>query len=205
MTSRLYIAVIADVIASRDLPRARRTRLQDVVRAELARINRRATWRPHIAARFAVTAGDEVEGLLTSTAPLWAIAHALRAAAPDVDWIVACGRGPIATALAPTAPEVDGPCFHTARAAMDEAKRDRRVFTFGGFDDARLDGLSAYYAALYWGWTARQRSAAAAWRAQRPAAGATVVPSAYSHLRRRMAWPLVERGDRMFQAVLEQK
>ena len=204
MTSRLYVAVIADVIASRELPRARRTRLQDVLRAQLAQINRRAAWRPYVAARFAVTAGDEIEGLLTSAAPLWAITHALRAAAPDVDWIVACGRGPIATALAPTAPEVDGPCFHAARAALDQAKRERRVFAFGGFDDDRLDGLSAYYSGLYWGWTARQRTAAAGWRAARPD-DARVVPSAYSHLRRRMAWPLVERGDRIFQAVLEQK
>jgi hypothetical protein len=204
MTSRVYVAIIADVIASRELARPQRTRLQDALRAELARINRRAAWRPHIAARFAVTAGDEVEGLLTSPAPLWDIAHALRAAAPDVDWIIACGRGTIATALAPTAPEVDGPCFHAARAALDEAKRSRRVFAFGGFDGNGLDGLSAYYSALYWSWTARQRQAAVAWRATRPAALGKVVPSAHSHLRRRMAWPLVERGDRIFQAALEQ-
>jgi hypothetical protein len=203
MASRLYVAVIADVIASRNLPKGERTRLQDALRTELGRINRRAAWRPQLAARFAVTAGDEIEGLLTGAAPVWAIMHALRAAMPDVDWIVACGRGAIATALAPTAPEVDGPCFHAARAALDQAKRDRRVLAFGGFPDERLDGLSAYYSALYWSWTPRQRRAAAAWRAAR-AMDEDVVPSAYSHLRRRMAWPLVERGDRMFQAVLEQ-
>jgi hypothetical protein len=203
MAQRIYVAVIADIIGSRELPRARRTRLQDALRAELARINRDPAWRAAVAARFAVTAGDEIEGLLTSTTPLWAIVHALRAATPDADWIVACGRGPIATDLAPTAPEVDGPCFHAARAALVAAKRDRRVLAFGGFGDDRLDGLSAYYSSLYWSWTARQRRAAALWRAGRES-GASMVPSAYSHLRRRMAWPLVERGDRMFQAALEQ-
>jgi hypothetical protein len=203
MAPRTYVAVIADVIASRELPRARRTRLQDALRSELAHINRNPAWRPFLAARFAVTAGDEIEGLLTTAAPLWAISHALRAAAPDVDWIVACGRGAIATALAPTAPEVDGPCFHAARAALDQAKRARRVLAFGGFDDTRLDGLAAYYSALYWSWTARQRKAAAAWRASRDA-DVRMVPSAYSHLRRRMAWPLVQSGDRILQDVLEQ-
>jgi len=205
VTSKQYVAVIADVVASRDLPRPSRTRLQDALRAELTRINRRAAWRPFLAARFAVTAGDEIEGLLTSAAPLWTITHSLRAAMPDVHWIVGCGRGPIATALAPTAPEIDGPCFHAAREALDAAKRDRRVLAFGGFDDPRLDGWAAYYSALYWGWTARQRKAAARWRApETPTAHERIVPSAYSHLRSRMAWPLVEEGDRIFQAALEQ-
>ena len=36
-----------------------------------------------------------------------------------------------------------------------------------------------------------------------PAARLKVVPSAVSHLRRRMAWPLVAAGDKMFRALLE--
>lgn len=204
MSSRLYVAVIADVVGSRDLPPARRARLQAALRAELTAWNRRAAWRPYRAARFAVTAGDEVQGLLTTTTPLWAITHALRAALPEVDWIVACGRGPIATALAPTAPEVDGPCFHAARAALDAAKAERLVLAFGGFADPRLGSLAAYYSALYWSWTRRQRRAAHAWRSPEHAPAERVVPSAVSHLRRRMAWPLVQTGDRMLQSVLEQ-
>jgi hypothetical protein len=203
MSSATYVAVIGDVVASRELAPARRRRLQETLRAELARLNRRAAWRRSIAARFAVAAGDEIEGLLTSAAPLWALSHTLRAALPDVDVIVACGRGPIATALAPTAPEVDGPCFHLARAALDAAKPDRQVFAFGGFDDPRLPGLAGYYSGLYWSWTRRQRRMASAWRAELPAGPDALVPSAYSHLRRRMAWPLVQAGDRMLRAILE--
>jgi len=203
MTPRTYLAVIADVVASRDLAPTRRARLQTALRDQLAAWHRRAPWRAHVAARFAFTAGDEIQGLLTTTAPLWTITHALRAAFPDVDWIVAWGRGPIATALAPTAPEVDGPCFHAARAALTAAKDERLVLTFGGFDDDRLPPLAAYYSALYWSWTRRQRRAAHRWRSPESAADEPVVPSAWSHLRRRMAWPLVETGDRMLQSVLE--
>jgi SatD family protein len=206
MTSRIYVVVIADVVGSRELPPARRARLQAAIRTELSAWNRRAAWRPFLAARFAVTSGDEIQGLLTSNAPLWSITHALRAALPEVDWTIACGRGPIATALAPTAPEIDGPCFHAARAALEQAKRKRLVLAFGEFPDERLAPLTAWYSALYWSWTQRQRRAAHRWRS--PAGGGwapadRIVPSALSHLRRRMAWPLVETGDRMLRAILE--
>jgi hypothetical protein len=204
MAPRLYVAMIADVVGSRELAPAPRARVQADLRAALAAWNRRVAWRAHLAARFAVTAGDEVQGLLTPGAPLWAITHALRATFPDVNWIVAWGRGPIATALAPTAPEIDGPCFHAARAALDAAKAARLVLTFGGFRDERLPAFAAYYSALYWSWTGRQRRAAHAWRSPDAAAPERTVPSARSHLRRRMAWPLVEAGDRIFQAVMEQ-
>jgi hypothetical protein len=92
---------------------------------------------------------------------------------------------------------------------VDAAKRERRLFAFGGFGpaDVALNGCASYYSALYWRWTRRQREAAAAWRvARKPreaAARLGVVPSAVSHLRRRMAWPLVAAGDKMFRALLE--
>src|SRR5207244_3433246 len=104
------------------------------------------------AAGVAVTLGDELQCLPPTPQPVWDVAHDLRARLPTVDWVVACGRGPITTPLAPTAPEIDGPCFHEARAAMDSAKHERLVFAFGGFT-AALEPLASYYSALYWSWT----------------------------------------------------
>src|SRR5439155_163790 len=82
---------------------------------------------------------------------------------PDVAWVVACGLGAVATRLEPriTAPEVDGPCFHAARAALQHAKRRRQLVAFGGFPPG-LEPLASYYSALYWSWTPRQRREAAA-------------------------------------------
>jgi hypothetical protein len=207
MTTR-YVALLADAANSRTLTPTRRATLQAALRAVTQAVNRR--WRTAIAARFALTRGDELEGLLHDAAPVWDIVHAVRAAFPDIDWIVACGAGPLSTALAPTAPEVDGPCFHAARAALDEAKHRRQVLAFAGFArDAELNGLAGYYSALYWTWTARQRRFARDLRATRPplleaAAGRPPqAPSAQSHMRRRMAWPLVAAGDRIFRALLE--
>src|SRR6266508_2410250 len=66
-------------------------------------------WRRHLAAGFAVTLGDEVQWLLADAAPLWEIAHQLRRDFAEVDWVVACGRGALATRIprGATAPELD--------------------------------------------------------------------------------------------------
>src|SRR5436190_2138415 len=200
--SKTYVALIADAIASRDLPPAGRARLQADARAAVKHLNQR--YRRVLAARFAVTLGDELQCLFPTSQPVWDVAHDVRARLPTVDWVVACGRGPITTPLAPTAPEMDGPCFHEARAAMDRAKRQRQVFAFGGFGSA-LEPLASYYSALYWSWTPRQRRTATLLRLGDPAAAAArldVDRSAISHLARRMAWPLVAAGDKMFRALL---
>lgn len=202
--SKAYIALIADATASRSLPPERRARLQRALRAAMPDFNRR--WRRARAARFAVTLGDEFQGLLATAEPLWEIAHEIRFRFPEVEWVVACGRGPVTTRIGPAtpAPEVDGPCFHAARAALESAKRRRLLLAFGGFDP-HVEALAQYYSALHWSWTPRQRRTATLLRLGSPAAAAArlkVDRSAVSHLARRMAWPLVAQGDKMFQAAL---
>jgi len=205
--SKAYVALIADATASRELAPERRARLQRELRATMPEFNRR--WRKALAARFAITLGDELQCLLSSAEPIWEISHAVRSRFPDVEWVVACGRGPIATPLAKglTAPEVDGPCFHNARAAMETAKRTRLLWAFAGFPPPPgVDAFIDYYSALYWSWTPRQRRVANLLRYSGSppdvARALRIHPSAVSHLRRRMAWPLVAAGDKMFRAVL---
>ena len=200
--SSWYVALIGDAVASRRLSARARSGLQDDLGASLKEVNRR--WRRAVAAGFAVTLGDQFQGLLTGPEPVWEIAHWLRAALPQVDWVVAVGRGPIHTALGRTASETDGPCFHRAREALDEAKQRRLVFAFAGFG-AALDGLAEYYSALYWGWTPHQRRAATLLRLVPPAEVAArlkIGRSAVSHLARRMGWRLVAAGDVAFQRRL---
>lgn len=198
-----YVALLADAVGSRELPAPRRARLQASLREALVELN--TTWQSHVAARFAVTLGDELQVLLHSAGVVWDIAHTIRRRFANVDWTVACGRGSLTTPLFPgaAAPELDGPCFHEARTALERAKTARLLFAFGGFGDQRLDALASYYSALYWSWTRRQRRAAIEWRSPGPADRRRADPSALSHLRRRLAWPLVEAGDRMFRALLE--
>jgi hypothetical protein len=193
-----YIALIGDAVASRRLSAAARARLQADIRASLDVVNRR--WRRAIAARFALTLGDQFQGLLTEADAAWETSHWLRAELDQVDWVVAAGRGPIHTPLARSAPEVDGPCFHHAREALDAAKRGRLVLAFGGFGTG-LEGFTQYYAALYWGWTPRQRRAASWLRVAPPAdvaARLKIGRSAVSHLAGRMGWKLVAAADAVF-------
>ena len=202
-----YVALIADVIASRRLLPVRRAQVQRELRRALPEWNRR--WHGKLAARFALTQGDEVQCLLKDTAAIWDIAHTLQVRFAEIDWTVACGRGPVATPLSHgiTAPEVDGPCFHLARAAVTAAKTRHLLFAFAGFGERQpvLEGLASYYSALYWAWTPRQRTAAARLRTGPALAAARAMRidrSAVSHLARRIAWPLVRAGDAMFGAVL---
>jgi hypothetical protein len=198
LVARTYIAIIGDAVASRELPARERRRLQGQLRSVLAAANRR--WRRALAARFAVTLGDQFEGLLAGPERLWEVVHWLRAELTEGEWLVACGRGGIRTALARTAPEVDGPCFHLARAALEEAKHKRLVLAFGGFDPV-VTALGHYYSALYWSWTSRQREVATQLRAVprgRLAERLRVTPSAVSHVASRMAWRLVRAGDAVF-------
>lgn len=198
-----YVAVLADAVASRRLAAPARQALQQQLRAALTTANRK--WRKGIVARFAITLGDQLEGLLAPDAPLWDIVHYLRAEL-DGDWIIACGRGPLSTAPGPSVIELDGPCFHEAREALERAKPDRLVLAFGGYDDV-ANAFGAYYSALYWTWTARQRQAAALLRTMQPAAAAErlgVDRSAISHLTRRISWRQVEAGDQAFRRYLEE-
>src|SRR2546426_4563243 len=204
--SKSYVALIADAIASRELAPATRPGLQPDVGAAAKDLTQR--YRRVLAARFAVTLGDELQCLLATPQPVWDLAHDVRARLPTVDWVIACGRGAITTPLAPTAPEVDGPSFHAARGALDTAKRDRLIFAFGGFEPAVV-AFAGYYSALYWSWTRRQRQAANYLRYYADTLGSLklaqsmdIHPTGLSHLRRRMAWPLVEAGDKMFRDAI---
>src|SRR6266550_1162710 len=59
--SKSYVALIADAIASRELSPATRARLQADARAAVKDLNQR--YRRVLAARFAVTLGDELQRL----------------------------------------------------------------------------------------------------------------------------------------------
>ncbi|HET7110586.1 MAG TPA: SatD family protein, partial [Gemmatimonadales bacterium] len=80
-----YIAVLADAVGSRRLAASARQALQQQLRSVLTAANRK--WRNAIAARFAITLGDQLEGLVAADAPLWEIVHYLRAEL-DGDWII---------------------------------------------------------------------------------------------------------------------
>ncbi len=117
-----YIALIADVAASRALPAPARARLQARVRDVARELN--ARYRAHLAARFAVTLGDELQVLFKTATPppVWEVSHRLRFAIPDVDWSRpnATGwssRSRASTRRSPPAPTITRRCIGAGRGA----------------------------------------------------------------------------------------
>ncbi|MEL7058582.1 MAG: SatD family protein [Acidobacteriota bacterium] len=125
MTSggKRYVAVIADLVRSRRLPD--RASVQERLEATLAELN--DEFSSQIASDFIVTLGDEFQGLLEIECPFetvwWAYQRRMRTV---VTTRFSFGIGTLETGLKPTALGMDGPCFHAARAGLDEAKKHDR-------------------------------------------------------------------------------
>lgn len=149
MASRLATALVGDIAGSRELASEDRARLQGRLDAVLKRLNHVA--HGGLLSRFTLTLGDEFQALLCRPAILPEVLWRLRADLQDVEWWVGVGHGALDTELRPTAVGMDGPVFHRARGAVEEAKSSgRRGGVFLGFDgdEAVLDGLARAAEAL---------------------------------------------------------
>ncbi len=62
------IALIADMVRSRELPRIQRPRVQEKFKDFVGYLNR--TYSRNILSRFVITLGDEFQGLLSSATPI---------------------------------------------------------------------------------------------------------------------------------------
>lgn len=156
--NRPCIALIADMVKSRELTRAQRPAVQQRFQELVAFLNKK--YQNHILARFVITLGDEFQGLLRSATPI-----------PDLLWDIDCrfsdrrlrvglGFGLLDTPLQKEAVNIDGPALHFARAAIELAAEKRSyggVFLgFAGMDSV-LNGLARLLSFHRSRLTARQR------------------------------------------------
>src|SRR6266567_767645 len=159
--SQRYIAVIADMVRSRDLSRSQRRILQKQFSSLIVTLNR--DYRKTTAAKFVITLGDEFQGILRSAASLPDIIWQLEQDFRQRELRVGIGFGTLDTPLQKYALKVDGPVLHAARAAIEEAKKAKALGgMFRGFAD--LDDILNGIARLLWfhrsRWTPAQRSIA---------------------------------------------
>ncbi len=162
MSKRLYIALIGDVVRSRELKPGERSTLQAELKTALTKFNE--TYATAIVSYFVITTGDEFQGLLRDgwhiPDVIWTIGKTLSKA--DVRFGIGFGR--IHTPLQTTAVGMDGPAFHAARSAIIQARKDRRrggVFHgFGSEWDTILNGLSGLLERQTDRMTRRQREVA---------------------------------------------
>ena len=138
------IALIADMVKSRELSRVERPEVQLSFSEFIADLNRK--YRHAILARFVVTLGDEFQGLIADPLVI-----------PDLLWDmhykfqmrqlrVGVGLGLIDTPIGRNAINIDGPALHYARNAIDLAKKNKLlggVFAgFGGSYDLAFNGFA---------------------------------------------------------------
>jgi len=139
-----YIAVIGDMVASRELTPAQRRETQKRFTKFIHLLNEQ--FASALLAKFIITVGDEFQGLIAN-----------RGILPDLVWEVATGflsrelrlgfgYGRLDTPVGEYAINVDGPALHHARDAINDAKKRSElggVFRgFGGSFDLVLNGVS---------------------------------------------------------------
>ena len=138
------IAIIADMVKSRHVPRTQRPEVQQSFSEFVAGLNLK--YKHALVARFVITLGDEFQGLLSDGLII-----------PDLLWDmhykfdmrqlrVGIGLGTIDTPIGKNAINVDGPALHHARNAIDIAKKDKLlggVFEgFGAACDPAFNGFA---------------------------------------------------------------
>lgn len=156
-----YVAVIADMVRSRDLSSSQRRLLQKQFGALIVYLNQ--NYRKAIAAKFVITLGDEFQGILHSAALIPDLIWHLEQDFPGRELRVGIGFGTLDTPLQKVAINIDGPVLHAARAAIESSKKARALGgVFRGFAD--WDDILNGIARLLWfhrsRWTPAQRSIA---------------------------------------------
>jgi SatD family (SatD) len=159
--SQCYIAVISDMVSSRSVPRPQRLVLQEQFAGLIASLNR--DYRKTIVSKFVITLGDEFQGLLSSTGAVPDLIWRLEQDLPQREFRVGIGLGTLDTPLQKYALNIDGPALHTARAAIEHAKKAKALGgVFRGFGE--LDDILSGVASLLWfqrsRWTQSQRNIA---------------------------------------------
>jgi hypothetical protein len=146
----------ADIIASRDHPR--RAELQERVEAALRDANQR--FGGELLVPLTITLGDEWQGLTRSVAGAARLDFSLRQALHPLAIASGIGAGAVATPLRRRSSQMDGPCFHRSRSAIDAAKQERGAATVFRTDNAPRDtaanALCLLLHAVSGQWTERQ-------------------------------------------------
>jgi len=205
--SRRFLAVIADVQGSRDIPD--RAAFQRRLLRTLKRLNRRFRGE-RLPADFRVTAGDEFQGLLTNPADLVDVTAELADELHPVRLVFGAGWGHLATDLVADVAALDGPCFHAARRSVSEAARRGRWVQVEGFGDVEDEAVSAFFlliGALREGWTATQTkyARAARGRLQKDVAEQFgVSPSVISESLKSARFDAVATGERALRRLMAQ-
>jgi len=135
------------MVGSRSMARSQRGVLQRRFARLIANLNR--DYRKTIMSKFVITLGDEFQGLLNSATIIPDLLWRLEEDLPQREFRVGVGLGTLDTPLQRYAINIDGPALHTARAAIEHAKKARALGgVFRGFGE--LDDILTGIGSLLW-------------------------------------------------------
>lgn len=150
-----YIALIGDIVGSRKL--ADRASVQEQVKRIIGRVNEREEG--GLQAPLKLTGGDEVKTLFTDpVVAVNVIPHVSEALHP-ISLVWGLGRGSLNTPWDEDVGSMDGPCFHRARRAIEEASQEGvwgKVYGFSPRDDRVLSGFLRLMGSIRASWTEKQ-------------------------------------------------
>jgi hypothetical protein len=118
----VFFAITADVISSRAVKK--RGNLQKKLNSVCETINNK--YKAFIAVKFSITLGDEIQGLLKQTSPVFNIIRDIEEIIYPYQMRFGIGEGTISTELNKTTFQMDGECFLNAREALQNAKKEDR-------------------------------------------------------------------------------
>lgn len=205
--SKRYLALKIDVVSSRRA--ADRAKLQEQLFRAAETCN--ARFEDEVAARFLVTHGDEVQGMLhdEGASDLLPIIEAWMDALRPHRLRFGVGYGTINTPMQELAIGMDGDAWHRAKEAVDRADRERRqlhVIGYGDELDAALNALGNLLLILRSGWTDRQLQAVDhAQRAPTQSDAAKqmgVAPATFSRHLSSARWPEYRDGHEAFKLLI---
>ncbi|HEM46095.1 MAG TPA: hypothetical protein ENO23_03520 [Alphaproteobacteria bacterium] len=151
----VYVVVIGDLVGSRELPD--RASAQDRLREAVAAFNERSG--DVLAAPLDVTGGDEMKTILEDPAVAVDVITQLSDALHPIGITWGVGRGALATSWVPDVGNLDGPCFHRARRANEEASKEgvwAKALGFSPLDDEVASALLRLVGAIRASWTEKQ-------------------------------------------------
>lgn len=200
-------AVIGDFVRSRTLPELSRYVLQERFERLVEHLN--ASYGDAAISEFAIGRGDEFQVLLERPQVIPDLIWHFELALPELPVRIGIGHGNLSTPVRRDPYRMDGPVFHLARAAVDNAgERLGGVFSgFGATEDQVLNGLARILRRIRNGWTAPQREIVEALRRGDAradiAARLSISKQAVSKRARAAGWDAFREGEIAWRSYLE--
>ncbi|MCM8762357.1 MAG: SatD family protein [Candidatus Omnitrophica bacterium] len=117
-----FLAVTGDIIGSREVKK--RDQLQKLLMDVSTEVNKK--FKEFIVAKFSITLGDEVQGLIKRNSPIFKIIGYFEEKFYPYKIRFGIGEGTVSTSFYDTTTKMDGECFLNSRKALQQSKEEKR-------------------------------------------------------------------------------